>query len=814
MCGTPGAAVAQGRYAPKGAASRHAEEGDRLRKAGDRLRIQGDQEAATARWTEAAERFEAARAADPAYLDARVQLGMIYYRLDASPKALAPLTEALEQDSENLDVLFWLGQNEIRAGKSEAGAARLETVVSRTERFPEAWLSIGKHHYTHKAFARAKPAFEAYLALKPDATAARAKLGNTCFKLKLFAKALSQFERVREVWPDNVLVQVNIGNAHFQLGNYPEAVKALTAALAKDPQRESALFNLAQSLFQLGRYAQSVPFYKRYLARKPSSFNGLYFLGSAQLKLDELDGALEALKAAIALKSKVPEAHYKIGLIHLRRGQSDAAKAALGRAARLRKNDPWITSAQGTVARQQGRLGDALVLHKEAVRLKAGSGLLLANLALSQLKSADHAGAYATAKSALDAMDTDPWVQSVVRTVYAAHAKDRAAAGDPRGAAEVLTAALKLGPDAVLSADLALALLAQDRLDAATVAAKTALGSAPDAAVALLAMARCHLANSDAAAADALLVRAQAHTESAAQGAAIAVARGAALLGQGRGKAAVELLVAAKRSWPKSDAVTTALAVAHAAHLLDSLKRSSSTAPRTALRAALGAEAQLKCTAEGCAGPITAQLAARIRYAALIYALRGGDGAAARQHLGRLNVLRRHLPKKTRLFGGKGSAQHLDLLHAWTNVLLGRADRAAELLAPLRASRRAGTTAGKLMQAIRSAQASALLSKGALRKASKALQAALKLGRSPALSHNLAVIWWRQGKHQRAESTWRTVAKSVPTAQFNLAIAAERRGDHEAAWRAFEKAAALGGPMGAQAQKRAQTKARIFRFSK
>ena len=69
-CLPPTPAAAQGRYQPQGAAQRHFADGEAALQAADSAAAAGDEAGAQARHAEAADAFEKALEADPAYIDA------------------------------------------------------------------------------------------------------------------------------------------------------------------------------------------------------------------------------------------------------------------------------------------------------------------------------------------------------------------------------------------------------------------------------------------------------------------------------------------------------------------------------------------------------------------------------------------------------------------------------------------------------------------------------------------------------------------------------------------------------------------------
>jgi tetratricopeptide (TPR) repeat protein len=786
----PALAVAQGRYQPQGAAQRAFSEGERLREQGDALRARGELEEAKERYAEALSAMNEARKADPAYIDAIVKLGLLYYSLARHQEALPVLQGGLKRAPEHLDLRFWYGQNLLAAGQASEGVAVLEQVAEQGgERFPEASLVLGEHWYAQKAYDKARPALERYVKLAPDATAARAQLGNTYFKLGLFAEALAAFEAVRLRWPDKVEVQVNIGNSHFQLGQYERAVAVLEAALKQAPDRESVLFNLAQSYFKLGRFGESVPHYQRFVGLRPDSFNGRYFLGSALMELGRDAEALAELARAAPLNAKVAQPTYKMGLIHLRAGRLDEAAAALAQAAQVEPRDPWIKSAQGTLARRRGQLDAAMKVHGEAVALGPKEAKLHANLAVTALAAGNLEVAAAAAEQAQALGRGDAFVDQAVVGVLAARARAQVAT-DPAAAEALLNQALALVPsDGVLLTNRALVRVAKGDGPGALADAQAAAKARPDDPDTRYALGRARQLSGDTAGAiEALKTALQARPSPA-----VALAMATAMTDL---DAASDLIDESLKSWPQDAGLLRQRALTRYARAAAGLG-ADLPGRRTAtdLRFALEIEDSLPPA-----------LAARVRYASAVAALRRGEGKEARAHLTRASALAR---ADGRFLKPGAPGDHLDLLIAFSEVLQKDHESALGRLGAC-----TGALEKRLCKYAWDRVAAAATARSDWGAARKALETSKDLGPDPGVEHNLAVLAWVQKKgRDKVASVWRRLADSVPEAVFNLGVAAEARGEQQEAWQAFSRYGRADGPRANEARDLADMKNRIYRFA-
>ncbi len=796
----PTAAVAQGRYQPEGPARRAYEGAEGSRQQAEALDRAGDAAGAAAKFREALAGFKAALEADADYVAAYAQAGRVAYRLNTPEAALDLLADGLARRPRQPDLMFWRGQNLVAAGQAAEGVPLLEQVAANhPDAWPEVFLALGNHYYRAEDFRAAEPSFAEYVRRNPEAIEVRAKLGNTYFRLQNYAGALAEFEAVRRRKPDDVRVLVNIGNAQVQLGRYEAAVATLERALALDPQRQSALFNLAHSHFKLGHFAQALPYYERFRAKQPKDFNGHYFAGSALMALGRDAEAIQALEAAAALQPEQVHPIYKIGLIHLKAKRAAEAKARFDAALAIKAEDPWVISGLGTVARQQGDLAQAVALHARAASLAPEKARLQANLALSAWRAGDLPRGLQAIDKALGLDAEDAWVRGVGATLHAAQAQALAAAGDLPGALAQADTAVRLAPgDATALANRALLRLAQGDAAGATADAEAATQAAPEDARAALALGRVRLAAGDGPGALALLEAAWTRGPSAA----VAVSLGDARLQTGATSEAVAGLMDAAKQWPEDPAVGRWLGAARFARAWGDV-----AAGRAARRDAGDLRAAL-AVADG----LDATTNARLRYAAAITALRGGDGAAARQHLGALSAaLRGGVPVAAVLAGAPG--EHLDLLRARAAIMARKDANALEILSGVAAARRKDSEGARLARVAHLRLGEAAVQQGALGAAADHFKRAQAASPTPWTRHHQATVQYLQGKQRPAIKAWRAVSGQVPEAHFNLGVALEQAGDHAGAYAAFARFGRLGRPESEAAQRVADAKARIFGFT-
>ena len=513
------------------------------------------------------------------------------------------------------------------------------------------------------------------------------------------------------------------------------------------------------------------------------------------------DRALADLEVAASLQPKIAQPKYKIGLIHLRAGRDAPAEAAFEAARAVAPDNPWPLTALGTVARRKGELGRALELQTRALERGEDEARLHGNLAATHLAAGklDAATERWLRARALDGADA--WIRDVGVVLFATRARAKLEAGDPTAAEVELLEAQRLQPDApALRRNLIVVYVELGRAADALELARALIAEAPDDAANQYAMGRALLAANQPT--EALVPLQAAHAARPDEVTAAAV--GAAALLSGDADLALDALEAVVESGTSDPAVQTNLALAHVARAGTLVKRSRGDNPRARrhLERALASEPLL--------GPVDA---GRGRYAALVLALRRGDGNEARQHLARLARLvprARDAADDRRIWALDAPANHIDYLTAIADALQKRPSRVVSRFEGTKAIRERRSDEAKLLRWAYMQLADAAFAGDDLEAAARALKSARGIARDDVAEHNEAVIDFRQGRAKKAEKRWRALVGKMPEVGFNLGLALEARGAHDEAYRQFAEYGRGKGPGAERAREIAEIKRRVF----
>ncbi|MDX1377141.1 MAG: tetratricopeptide repeat protein, partial [Burkholderiales bacterium] len=177
--------------------------------------------------------------ADPASVEAHLELAALYRRARRLEDALDELALALHYDPDNATALFETGNVKSAQGALEGAIEAYRAAVEKDPGFAQAYLEMG------------------YVMLR----------------LRRFTDALEVLERGTELDPQNVSGQNNLGYVYVRLERYDRALEVFARLCARTPAtRLGSRLNYGNALSHTGNFEASERVYARILLQEPSNF--------------------------------------------------------------------------------------------------------------------------------------------------------------------------------------------------------------------------------------------------------------------------------------------------------------------------------------------------------------------------------------------------------------------------------------------------------------------------------------------------------------------------------------------------------------
>ena len=227
--------------------------------------------------------------------------------------------------------------------------------------------------------------------------------GNNELKQGNLRAALAAYEAAIAIRPDASEVQYKIAEIYYQLEEYENARNAFVAFLALKPKNITALKYAGYISEKLMDYAAAAGYYERVLGVSGDNLYALNHLGLAYKQLERYDEAAgPSTKHYRLIRSvsvpKVKILHNYLGLIYLGQGKLGEAIAELRESTRLFPKDTWAREQLAALYEDQQRYFEAQLLYQQLLEIEPDNLLALTRLqALAQLNIGSGQGTDVTA---------------------------------------------------------------------------------------------------------------------------------------------------------------------------------------------------------------------------------------------------------------------------------------------------------------------------------------------------------------------------------------------------------------------------------
>jgi protein O-GlcNAc transferase len=208
-------------------------------------------------------------------------------------------------------------------------------------------------------------AYEQLLRKAPDHPAAIHGIGLVCYQLGRVEDAECFLRRAIALEPDNAEYLNNLGLLLADRRQLQEAIVCHHRATRLRPEFAAAHHGLGNALRKFGQCEAAIACFERALALTPDFTAAYINLGSAYKALNQWEAALAAYRHALVLTPNSAIAHHNLGTALYQLGDLAAAATALERAVAIdpRLPEAWVNL--GNIAKDQGRLDDAIAIFRK-----------------------------------------------------------------------------------------------------------------------------------------------------------------------------------------------------------------------------------------------------------------------------------------------------------------------------------------------------------------------------------------------------------------------------------------------------------------
>ena len=218
--------------------------------------------------------------------------------------------------------------------------------------------------------------------------------GNEQLRRGNLRDALVAYQAAVAIRPDAGGPQQKIAEIYFQLEEYENARHAFVAFLALEPKNVNALNYAGYISEKLNDYQSAAEHYEKVLTVSKDNLYALNHLGLAYKQLGRLDEAVKVLREALRIDAKCerPESenlHNYLGLIYLEQGKVGEAIAEWRESIRLFPKAVWARQQLAALYEDRGRYYEAQLQYQELLEVAPDNLLAVTRLqALARLQTA------------------------------------------------------------------------------------------------------------------------------------------------------------------------------------------------------------------------------------------------------------------------------------------------------------------------------------------------------------------------------------------------------------------------------------------
>jgi tetratricopeptide (TPR) repeat protein len=222
----------------------------------------------------------------------------------------------------------------------------MKGLSDRQRNTPAYWFTTGCLHYKLQNLDLSAQAFKDAIKLRPDFSAAYARLGDIYNYQNQNERALEMYRKALQINPHESRAYCGGGFVYGKLGQFDRAVEIFDRGLAIDPKDVEMLCRKGIMLGAAKRYADAVKAYEAALKIDDRRIDTNLYVGETYLSWHKWDKAMATYRKIITLQPDNAMAYCQLGVACTNAGDRAAAEAAWRSAHRFDPYGQWGTAAR------------------------------------------------------------------------------------------------------------------------------------------------------------------------------------------------------------------------------------------------------------------------------------------------------------------------------------------------------------------------------------------------------------------------------------------------------------------------------------
>ncbi len=272
---------------------------------------------------------------DPKDTDARMNLGVVYQRLNRLDDAVRAYRAALELNPDDFNTHYNLALVLMHQQKNAEAAAELAVADKLSPGNGEVLELLGDAYSLQDEQAKAADAYQAAVAKAPDRAVLYSKLAFALARLKRTQEAVAALEKSLNLNPNSVDAYYMLGDLYSALEKYDESIAAYKNALMLDPRKKEVHYNLGTLYAEIKRFGDARAELKAAVELDPGYAAAWSNLAVVCEKLDLAQEAIQANEKVAALGKARATNYFRLGILYAKSNQPEPAIAAFAKAIEL-----------------------------------------------------------------------------------------------------------------------------------------------------------------------------------------------------------------------------------------------------------------------------------------------------------------------------------------------------------------------------------------------------------------------------------------------------------------------------------------------
>ncbi len=246
--------------------------------------------------------FRAALAANPGYVDARVNFGMLLATTDRYAEAIEQYQNVASHRPDRHDARIMLASLLTSTGRRDEAIDEMQSVIRANPNLDEAHFELGRALIAQDRHSEGIAAIRQCLKLNPGYGEAHANLAAALAIIGNHQDSIAEYRLAIQYAQDSPEIQYQFGNALLAANNLEEAETAFRKAIQLNPEYVEPVIHLGMTFNRSGRREEAIGQFRMAIAMDRRNMTARCNLAGSLANMGRYDESIEALEEALSIE--------------------------------------------------------------------------------------------------------------------------------------------------------------------------------------------------------------------------------------------------------------------------------------------------------------------------------------------------------------------------------------------------------------------------------------------------------------------------------------------------------------------------------